>query len=212
MNEGNNPIAWVVDGAQFPNFTLTATRMAKNELDQARLDVQVERDLKVEISVAKPSVGPGDPVEIDVTTVDQLGRPVPAELSIAVVDQSLLRLYNDSLPEIGPFFFGQTRTGAFATEATNTFRYAPATTAVASALVEERERLAAQLADAVDRKVVVGGAREAGAGAAVRDERPAAPASAPMTMPRPRRGGREGWRRPAPPRESRSAERWARRG
>ena len=92
LNEGNNPLAWVVDGAQFPNFTLTATRMAKNELDQARLDVQVERDLKVEISVAKPSVGPGDPVDIDVTTVDQLGRPVAAELSIAVVDQSLLRL------------------------------------------------------------------------------------------------------------------------
>ena len=47
--------------------------------------------------------------------------------------------------EIGPFFFGQTRTGAFATEATNTFRYAPPTTAVASALVEERERLVAQV-------------------------------------------------------------------
>ena len=103
--------------------------MARNELDQARLDVQVERDLKVEIAVAKPAVAPGDSVEIDVTTVDQLGRPVPAELSIAVVDQSLLRLFNDSLPPIGPFFFGQTRTGAFATEATNTFRYAPATTA-----------------------------------------------------------------------------------
>ena len=82
--------------------------------------------------MAKPAVGPGDPVELEVTTVDQLGRPVPAELSIAMVDQSLLRLFNDSLPAIGPFFYDQTRTGAFATEATNTFRYAPATTAVAA--------------------------------------------------------------------------------
>ena len=155
LSEGNNPVAWVVDGAQFPNFTLTATRMAKNKLDQARLDVQVERDLKVEISLAKPSVAPGDSVDIDVTTVDQLGRPVAAELSIAVVDQSLLRLFNDSLPPIGPFFFGQARTGAFATEATNTFRYAPATTGVASALVEERERLVAELSDSVDRLGVV---------------------------------------------------------
>ena len=72
-----------------------------------------------------------------------------------MVDQSLLRLFNDSLPEIGPFFFGQTRTGAFSTEATNTFRYAPATTAVASALVEERERLAAQSADDFGRTMVV---------------------------------------------------------
>ncbi len=155
LNAGNNPLGWLVEGTQFPNFTLTATRMVQNELDQARLDVQVERDLKVEISVAKAAVAPGDPVDIDVTTVDQLGRPVPAELSIAVVDQSLLRIYNDSLPPIGPFFFGQTRTGAFATEATNTFRYAPATTAVASALVEERERLAAELADGVELKNVM---------------------------------------------------------
>ncbi len=157
LNVGNNTVAWAIDGAQFPNFTLTATRMARNELDQARLDVQVERDLKVELSVAKPAVAPGDPVEIDVTTVDQLGRPVASELSIAVVDQSLLRLYNDSLPEIGPFFFGQTRTGAFATEATNTFRYAAVTTAVASALVEDRERLAAQAANDVGRDDIVAG-------------------------------------------------------
>ena len=75
LNEGNNPLTWAVDGAQFPNFTLTATRMAGNQLDQARLDVQVERDLKVEVSVAKASVAPGDQVDVDVTTVDQLGRP-----------------------------------------------------------------------------------------------------------------------------------------
>ena len=179
LNAGNNTVAWAVDGAQFPNFTLTATRMAGNELDQARLDVQVERDLKVELSVAKPAVAPGDTVEIDVTTVDQLGRrPVASELSIAVVDQSLLRLYNDSLPEIGPFFFGQTRTGAFATEATNTFRYAPVTTAVASALVEERELVAAFAADAAGRDDVVAGLANAKLQMPMADEPPPAPAGA----------------------------------
>jgi tetratricopeptide (TPR) repeat protein len=95
-------------------------------------------------------------VELDVTTLDQLGRPVSAELSIAVVDASLLRLFNDSLPAIGPFFFGQTRTGAFASEATNTFRYEPATTAVAQAVVEERERKVAELTNAADRLRVLG--------------------------------------------------------
>ena len=99
--------------------------MWQNECDQAKLDVQVERDLRVTVAPAKPIVGPGEPVELEVTTVDQLGRPVSAELSIAMVDQSLLRLFNDPLPAIGPFFYNQTRTGAFATEATNTFRYAP---------------------------------------------------------------------------------------
>jgi len=155
VQAGNNPIAWSIDGAQFPNFTLTATRMAGTEFDTANLDIQVERDLRVTVAVARPAVAPGDPVVLDVTTVDQLDRPVPAELSIAVVDASLLRLFHDSLPAIGPFFFDQARTGAFATEATNTFRYEPATTAVASAVVEEQERRVAEQANAADRAGVL---------------------------------------------------------
>ena len=130
-------------GPQFPNFTLTSTRMWNNEFDQATLDVQVERDLRVTVVPAKPVVGPGEPVELDVATVDQLGQPVAAELSIAMVDQSLLQLFGDTLPEIGPFFYNQTRTGAFATESTNTFRYAPTTVAVSQAVVDEADRLAA---------------------------------------------------------------------
>ena len=78
------------------------------------------------------------------TTVDQLGRPVAAEVALALVDRSLLRLFNDRLPPIGPFFYDQTRTGAFSTEATNTFRDEPATLPVSEAVVEEAERLAAQ--------------------------------------------------------------------
>ena len=78
------------------------------------------------------------------TTVDQLGRPVAAEVALALVDRSLLRLFDDQLPPIGPFFYDQTRTGAFATEATNTFRDEPATLPVSEAVVEEAERLAAQ--------------------------------------------------------------------
>ena len=123
LKEGDNPLAWSIDGAQFPNFTLTSTRMWQNECDQAKLDIQVVRDLRVTVKPSRPVVGPGEPVELDITAVDQLGHPVSAELSIAMVDQSLLRLFHDRLPAIGPFFYNQTRTGTFATEATNTFRY-----------------------------------------------------------------------------------------
>ena len=158
LKEGDNPIAWAIDGAQFPNFTLTATRMWRNEFDQARLDIQVERDLRVTVAPAKPAVGPGEPVELEVTTVDQLGRPVAAELSIAMVDQSLLRLFDDTLPAIGPFFYDQTRTGAFATEATNTFRYEPATVAGLAGRRRRAERMAAIAANAGRRRMQVNGA------------------------------------------------------
>jgi alpha-2-macroglobulin len=151
LKEGDNAVAWPIDGAQFPNFTLTSTRMWQNESDQAKLDIQVVRDLRVTIKPAKPVVGPGESVELDVTAVDQLGRPVSAELSIAMVDRSLLRLFVDRLPEIGQYFYNQTRTGAFATEATNTFRYEPRTVPVSQAVVDETERATAMAANAADR-------------------------------------------------------------
>ncbi len=62
-------------------------------------------------------------------------------------DQSSLRLYNDRLPEIGSFFYNQTRTGAFATQATNIFRYQPNTIPVPQAIVDDAERSAAMAAN-----------------------------------------------------------------
>jgi tetratricopeptide (TPR) repeat protein len=152
VKDGDNPVGWAIDGSQFPNFTLTAARMWENKFDQAKLDIQVERDLRVTVTPVKPLVGPGENVVLDVTTVDQLGRPASAELSIAMIDQSLLRLYGDRMPPIAGFFYNQSRTGAFSTEATNTFRYAPATVPVAQAVVDEAERLAAVAANAAGRE------------------------------------------------------------
>ena len=143
LAEGDNPVGWAVNGAQFPNFTLNAARMAGAKFDQAQLDFRVERDLRVTLTPTKPVVKPGEDVTLDVTTVDQLGRPVAAELSLALVDQSLLRRFADKLPPIGPYFYDQTRTGAFSTASTNTFTYHPATTPVAEAVVEEQELTAA---------------------------------------------------------------------
>ncbi len=140
LKEGDNPLTWAVEGPQFPNFTLTAARMSAGRFDEARLDVRVERDLRVTLAPKRPTVGPGEEVEVEVTTSDQMGRPVAAELSLALVDRSLLRIFGDRMPPIGPFFYDQTRTGAFATASTNLFSYAPATQAVASAVVEEAER------------------------------------------------------------------------
>jgi uncharacterized protein YfaS (alpha-2-macroglobulin family)/tetratricopeptide (TPR) repeat protein len=155
LRDGDNPIGWAVDGPQFPNFTLTAARMWESKFDQASLDIQVERELKVTVAPVKPTVEPGEDVELEVTAVDQLGRPAAAELSIALIDRSLLRLFADNLPAIGQFFYSQTRTGAFSTESTNTFRYAPPTIPVAQAVVDEAERLAAMSANQAGRPGIV---------------------------------------------------------
>ena len=153
---GDNAVAWPVDGGQFPNFTLSAARMAGARFDEARLDLRVERELRVTLTPTKTAVGPGDEVEVEVDTADQLGRPVAAEVSLAMVDRALLRLVNDQRPTIGDFFLAdQTRVGAFTTSSTNTFAYNPATTAVSEAVVDEAERLAALEANAVGREQAV---------------------------------------------------------
>ncbi len=144
LAEGENPLTWDVDGAQFPNFTLTASKMSEGRFDEARLDVRVERDLRVALKPAKESVAPGEEVVVEVTTVDQLGKPVAAEVALALVDRSLLRQFLDQAPPIGPFFHGQTRTGSFVTRSSNPFRDEPPTRPVSTDVVEEAERQLAQ--------------------------------------------------------------------
>ena len=151
LKEGENVLAWEVDGPQFPNFTLAAARMAPSAFHEARLDVRVERDLRVTVKPRAPTVGPGGEVEVEVSTTDQNGKPVAAELSIALVDRSLLRLFGDRLPPIDRFFYDQSRTSAFATQSSATFRYQPATVPVPEAVVEDAAQQAAQLADAAGR-------------------------------------------------------------
>ncbi|MHB1558945.1 MAG: alpha-2-macroglobulin family protein, partial [Isosphaeraceae bacterium] len=125
IKEGDTAIAWDVQGDEFPSITLTATSMAGDALDESRLDLSYDRDLRITVAPARPVVGPGDQVELEVTTRDQLGRPVAAELSLAMVDRALLARFGDTLPPIRRTFNDLARTGAFATRATNTFRYAP---------------------------------------------------------------------------------------
>ncbi len=79
----------------------------------------VERDLRVKIATKLKSpkgdgtqVRPGDELEVTVTTTDPQGKPVAAELSLAMVEQSLLERFNSPLPPIDDFFRGVQRQSA----------------------------------------------------------------------------------------------------
>ena len=149
--EGETKIAWPVDGKEFPNFTLAAARMAPSALHEARLDLRVERDLRVTLKPKEASVPPGGEVEVEVTTTDQNGHPVAAEVSLALEDRALIRLFYDETRPIGPFFYDQSRTSAFATESSATFRYTPQTVPVPEAVVEEAAQQLAMAANADSR-------------------------------------------------------------
>ncbi len=147
IKDGDNPLAWDVEGPEFPNVTLTASRISGAALHESRLDLAFDRDLRVTLAPTHPVVGPGEEVELEVTTRDQLGRPVAAEVALAMVDRALLSRFGEHLPPIRSVFYNQSRTGAFATRSTNTFRYTPTATAPARGADEPGPREFARCAD-----------------------------------------------------------------
>ena len=151
IKEGHNPIDWTVTGEQFPNFTLNVARMAGTTLNEARLDLGIVRDLIVTIAPTKETVGPNEEVEVSIRTTDQMDKPVSAEIGMALVDRALLRLHQDALPAIGPYFYNQTRVGAFSTSSTIGFQYNPPSVPVPDAIVEQSDMEIAEKADEATR-------------------------------------------------------------
>lgn len=175
VKEGRNPIAWTVGGAEFPNFTLNVARMADKKLHEARLDLGIVRALNVSINPKRETVGPNEEVEVAIETTDQLGKPISAEVGVALVDSALLRLHPDALPPIGSFFYDQYRIGAFSTSSTIGFEYRPPSIPVPDAIVEQSELELAEKADEAKRDETLKNLKQM-------DSPAAAPLNAPARM------------------------------
>jgi len=131
----------------------------------------VERDLKVSVITrrkggAKGPIRPGEEIEVVVTTTDPQGKPVSAELSLALVEQSLLERFGWPVPAIQDFFRGNLRQPAVRTTSSITFEYRPTTRPINPQLLAEAERLeVAKEEEASRRHLVTGSGTAAGAAA-----------------------------------------------
>ena len=106
----------------------------------------VERDLKVSVTTkrrgdAKGPIRPGEEVDVLVVTTDPQGKAVSAELSLALVEQSLLERFGWPVPAIQDFFRGNPRAPAVRTTSSITFEYRPTTRPINPQLLAEAERL-----------------------------------------------------------------------
>jgi hypothetical protein len=102
----------------------------------------VERELKVAIEPAKKAFLPGEKADVKITVTDQTGKPVRAELSLALVNEALYAVCPDTTPSILEFFQKDARRFAeFHTGATCGFRYVGTTRKVATAVTDEKGRL-----------------------------------------------------------------------
>jgi alpha-2-macroglobulin len=122
-----------------PNFALAVSMIDGDKLHEAQRDFLVGRDLQLTLSMP-PSARPGREVEVGVVAKDAEGRPVAAEVSLALVDEALWRLSSGNAPPIGAFFYGQLRDTAFATASSCTWSYRGTVRRVSEALLAEGRR------------------------------------------------------------------------
>ena len=167
LKRGNNVLPIPMTAKLAPNFELSVTVMtddrpaedAKPTDDRpARFHAvsapfRVERQLNVALEIRPVGDGadpprPGDEVEIVVTTTDPQGKPVAAELSLAMVEASLLERFPSRVAAIQDFFSSAARQPAVRTTSSVRFRYRPTTKAINAKLLAEADRIEVEAAEA----------------------------------------------------------------
>lgn len=130
-----------VKGEHAPNVTVAVALPGKEGLLGASCDLVVLRRLEVGLRFARGEAGPGEEVELEVTTRDARGKPVAAEVGISVLDASLYEIVPDLTPPILPFFLGDRRGHAVSTASSLGWRtYGTTRTTSADLLAEAAAR------------------------------------------------------------------------
>ena len=112
---------------------------------EATSPFSVERQLQISITPkrkkdVKGSIRPGEEIELVIKATDPQGKPVSAEISLGMVEQALLALFNPNVPPIDDFFKGTPRESALHTTTSAVFAYAPTTHSIDRHLLNELER------------------------------------------------------------------------
>lgn len=93
-----------------PNVWLSAAYVRNGRMVTGlkSLDVPpLERLLKVEIETDKLQYQPGERATYRITTKDRSGNPVPAEVSLGVVDEAVYAIQQEYLQSISSFFYSR---------------------------------------------------------------------------------------------------------
>ncbi|MCO6453957.1 MAG: tetratricopeptide repeat protein [Pirellulaceae bacterium] len=168
LRQGENILPVPMDARLAPNFDLAVAVMtdpappaggAAGEGTDAAADqagtprrfheasspFTVERDLHIQFAL-KPvgrdagPIRPGDEVEVVVTATDPQGRPVAAEVGLALIEKSLLDRFGFQVPAIQEYFRGANRQAAMRTTSSVVFEYRPSTRQINPLLLAEAER------------------------------------------------------------------------
>ena len=151
LKKGANKIEIPMTAELAPNFDLDVVVMTDSldskaerpvRLHTATTSFNVQRQLIVEVeSDKKGKAKPGDQINLKVTSTDPQGNPVQAELSLAMIEQSLLDRFGTGHTPIDSFFHLGRRQSAVRTQSSISFRYQPRTQRINAMLLAEEDRL-----------------------------------------------------------------------
>jgi uncharacterized protein YfaS (alpha-2-macroglobulin family) len=92
--------------AQAPNITFSVAYVNGHEFGFQNAGIVVEQPaLQLSLQTDKPSYQPGETVTVDITSRDRDGRPMPAVLSLGVVDEMVYALQPELAPSVNEFFY-----------------------------------------------------------------------------------------------------------
>ncbi len=104
INKGDNKLDIPVAHEHFPNFRVSVALIDGRVLRGASKRFNIKRELKITLAPSKRTYAPGEKATVDIAVTDQLGKPVKAELSLAIVNQALLDRFPDSTANALTFF------------------------------------------------------------------------------------------------------------
>lgn len=155
LEQGANELTLPLAVELAPNFQLGVAVMDGNHFHTAAADFEVERRLQVKVEPRQRELAPGEEAVVDLTVVDELGKPVRGEFSLAVVDESIFAQFAAQEGAIDAFFAQDARRSVgFQTTSSCEFRYQGQTREIAEVLLAEARRELASVAWERERSVL----------------------------------------------------------
>ena len=106
LKTGTNALDLPLDEKLAPNFDLSVAVMEGDKFHEARSDFRVVRELAISLKPDKTTLKPGEMVNVDVLVTDSSGKPVSAEVSLALIQKNLLSMFPEQAAGIDAFFNG----------------------------------------------------------------------------------------------------------
>ncbi|TWU42711.1 tetratricopeptide repeat protein [Novipirellula artificiosorum] len=140
LAQGNNTLKVPMSVDFAPNVYLSVAVMQRNQFHAAESEFQVAQSLQVTLTPDQNELTPGGEVSVEIEVADPQGKPVSAELSLALVQTNLLQSFQESQTAIDEFFRSGRRTRAVRQATSCTFDDRPTTRKISQFLLAESER------------------------------------------------------------------------